>query len=72
MGFTAKGAEYPLDPENYSRKRGLSPVATVLNEPTFTVANTCPVSYRLQVNVYQLFRIVNSCNWYIDKGRSKV
>ena len=72
MGSTARGAEHPLDPKDRPREGGLSTVATVLNEQAFTVANTCPVSCGLQVYACQFTGIVNLCNWYIDKGRSKV
>ena len=71
MGFTTRGADHSLNPEDCPRKGGFPPVAAVFYEQAFTVANTCPVSYGLQVNAYQLSGIVNLCNWYIDKGRGK-
>ena len=72
MGFTASRAEHPLDPEDRPPKRGFPPVAAMSNKHALATANACPVRCGLQVYACQFSGIINLCNWYIDKGRSKV
>jgi hypothetical protein len=68
MGFPAKRAVHSLNPKDRPHKGGLSPVAAVLDEYAFTSANPRPKGYGLQVNLYQLRKIGDLCNRYIDKG----